>query len=274
MRLTEPISQDEVKAFQEKVMDWWAENTRDLPWRRDPSPYNVLVSEIMLQQTQVSRVVPKFDEFIETFPTIESLAHAKTKDLLQVWSGLGYNRRAIWLKEAARQIVQKEDFPQSIEELRELKGVGHYTSRSVLIFSFNKDIAAVDTNIRRVLIAAGFADESMSDIQLQPIADKVLLRGRSRDWHNALMDYGAQVMTPSSTGIAATSKQTCYEGSSRQVRGAVIRALTEVTELELGELMLLLDRDLDESELKSIMFQLMDDGLVEMAGSSIYRIAK
>jgi A/G-specific adenine glycosylase len=125
-----------------------------------------------------------------------------------------------------------------------------------------------------VLIAAGFADESMSDIQLQPIADKVLLRGRSRDWHNALMDYGAQVMTPSSTGIAATSKQTCYEGSSRQVRGAVIRALTEVTELELGELMLLLDRDLDESELKSIMFQLMDDGLVEMAGSSIYRIAK
>jgi A/G-specific adenine glycosylase len=274
MRLTEPISQDEVKAFQEKVMDWWAENTRDLPWRRDPSPYNVLVSEIMLQQTQVSRVVPKFDEFIETFPTIESLANAKTKDLLQVWSGLGYNRRAIWLKEAARQIVQKEDFPQSIEELRELKGVGHYTSRSVLIFAFNKDIAAVDTNIRRVLIAAGFADESMSDIQLQPIADKVLLRGRSRDWHNALMDYGAQVMTPSSTGIAATSKQTCYEGSSRQVRGAVIRALTEVTELELGELMLLLDRDLDESELKSIMFQLMDDGLVEMAGSSIYRIAK
>jgi A/G-specific adenine glycosylase len=263
-----------VKAFQEKVMDWWAENARDLPWRRDPSPYNVLVSEIMLQQTQVSRVVPKFNEFIETFPTTESLANANTKDLLKVWSGLGYNRRAIWLKEAAKQIVERSEFPQIVKELEKLKGVGPYTSRSVLIFAFNRDLAAVDTNIRRVLIASGFADESMSDIQLQPIADKVLLKGRSRDWHNALMDYGAQVMTSSSTGIAPTSKQTCYKGSSRQVRGAVIRALTEATELGLGELMLLLDCDLDESELKSIMFQLMDDGLVEMAGSSIYRIAK
>ena len=228
----------------------------------------------MLQQTQVSRVVPKFNEFMSIFPTIESLANAKTKHLLQIWRGLGYNRRAIWLKEAARQIVEKDKFPQSVKELQQLKGVGPYTSRSVLIFAFNRDLAAVDTNIRRVLIASGFADESMSDIQLQPIADKVLLRGRSRDWHNALMDYGAQVMTSSSTGIAPTSKQTCFEGSSRQVRGAAIRVLTEVTELGLGELMLLLDCDLDESELKSIMFQLMDDGLVEMAGDSIYRIAK
>ncbi|MBY8999022.1 MAG: Fe-S cluster assembly protein HesB [Candidatus Thorarchaeota archaeon] len=272
--MTDPHCQDEVKEFQEKVMNWWAENTRDLPWRRDPSPYNVLVSEIMLQQTQVSRVAPKFNEFIEIFPTTESLANANSKDLLKVWSGLGYNRRAIWLKEAAKQIFERGEFPQTVKELENLKGVGPYTSRSVLIFAFNRDLAAVDTNIRRVLIASGFADESMSDIKLQPIADKVLLRGRSRDWHNALMDYGAQVMTSSSTGIAPTSKQTCFEGSSRQVRGAVIRVLTEVTELGLGELMLLLDCDLDESELKSIMFQLMDDGLVEMAGDSIYRIAK
>lgn len=272
-RLTEPC-QDDVKAFQEKVMDWWADNARDLPWRRDPSPYNVLVSEIMLQQTQVSRVVPKFKEFIEIFPTIESLANSKTKQLLQIWSGLGYNRRAIWLKEAAQQIVEKGEFPNSVKELQDLKGVGPYTSRSVLIFGFNRDLAAVDTNIRRVLIASGFADETMSDNQLQPIAESVLLRGRSRDWHNALMDYGSQVLTSSSTGISPTSTQPCYEGSSRQVRGAVIRALTETNELGLGDLMLLLDCDLEESELKSIMSQLMVDGLVEQVRGDIYRIAR
>ncbi|NHI90061.1 MAG: A/G-specific adenine glycosylase [Candidatus Thorarchaeota archaeon] len=263
----------EISAFQTKIMDWWKENTRDLPWRKEPTPYRVLVSEIMLQQTQVSRVVPKFNEFMESFPTIEALAEAETKRLLQVWSGLGYNRRAVWLKEAARQIVEKHEFPQSLEELNKLRGVGPYTSRSVLIFAFNKDLAAVDTNIRRVLIAEGFATEEMSEKQLQSIAEAVLLKGRSRDWHNALMDYGSQVMTSSNTGISPTSKQSCYEGSSRQVRGAVIRALTGTPELALGEIMKLLDCNMDESELESIMTQLVNDGLVEVTGRTGYRIA-
>ena len=273
-RLTEPCGQDDVNAFQKQVMDWWSENARDLPWRRDPSPYNVLVSEIMLQQTQVSRVVPKFNEFMDMFPTIESLASASTKQLLQVWSGLGYNRRAIWLKEAARQIVEQGEFPKSVKELQELKGVGPYTSRSILIFAFNRDLAAVDTNIRRVLIASGFADEDTSDKELQSTADAVLFRGRSRDWHNALMDYGSQVLTSSSTGISPTSKQTCYEGSSRQVRGAVIRMLTNVNELELREIMQLLDCDLRASEIECILTQLIADGLVEKVQGSKYRIAR
>jgi len=260
--------------FQKNVMDWWAENKRDLPWRRDPSPYNVLVSEIMLQQTQVNRVVPKFNEFLAVFPTLESLANAETKQLLQVWSGLGYNRRAIWLKETAKQIIERGEFPQTAQDLEKLKGIGPYTSRSILIFAFNQNLAAVDTNIRRVLIASGFAEEEMSEKQLQAIADTVLLRGRARDWHNALMDYGAQVLTSTSTGISPTSKQTCYEGSSRQVRGAVIRALTEANELGLRDLMQLLDCDLEMSELQSIMSQLMVDGLVELVRGSSYRIAR
>jgi A/G-specific adenine glycosylase len=255
-------------------MDWWAENARDLPWRRDPSPYKVLVSEIMLQQTQVSRVVPKFNEFMKKFPTIESLASTSTKDLLKVWSGLGYNRRAIWLKEAARQIVERGEFPKSVKELKELKGVGPYTSRSILIFAFNKDLAAVDTNIRRVLIASGFAEEDMSDKQLQPIADLVLFRGRSRDWHNALMDYGSQVLTSSSTGITPTSKQTCYEGSSRQVRGAVIRALTFSEVVEFEELKSLLDCEVKDSELRLIINQLISDCLVESVSNDKYRIVE
>ena len=268
------IGLDERVVFQTKIMDWWKENARDLPWRRDPTPYNVLISEIMLQQTQVSRVVPKFMEFLEAFPTVESLANSEPKHLLQLWSGLGYNRRAIWLREAARQILEKGEFPQTIRELEQLKGVGPYTSRSILIFAFNKDLAAVDTNIRRVLIASGFAKEGMSDKELQDVADAVLLTGRSRDWHNAMMDYGSQVMTSSSTGISPTSKQTCYEGSSRQIRGAVVRLLTESDELALGDLMLMIDCDIDRSELKSIISQLVLDGLIEEMPNSNYRIVR
>jgi len=268
------FDQKKVNAFQSMILQWWKENARDLPWRRTPSPYNVLVSEIMLQQTQVSRVIPKYYEFLETFPTVESLANADNKQVLQVWSGLGYNRRALWLKEAAKQIVERGSFPQSVKDLRQLKGVGPYTSRSILIFAFNQDLAAVDTNIRRILIAEGFAEEDMSDKQLQAIADRLLLRGRSRDWHNALMDYGSQVLTASSTGISPTSKQTCFEGSSRQVRGAVIRTLTKASELGLEELMRLLDCELEVSELESIMSQLMTDGLVELVHGSVYRITR
>ena len=272
-RLPIECSQEDVVAFQKKVMNWWAENARDLPWRRNPSPYNVLVSEIMLQQTQVSRVTPKFDEFMKEFPTIESLAKTNIKHLLKVWSGLGYNRRAIWLKEAAKQIVERGEFPQSVEELQELKGIGPYTSRSVLIFAFNKDLAAVDTNIRRILIASGFADETMSDRQLQPIAETVLLRGRSRDWHNALMDYGSLVLTSSKTNISPVTKQSCYEGSSRQVRGAVIRALTASDEIELENLMGLLDCEANETELIKIINKLVSDGMVEIVSDQRYRIA-
>jgi len=228
----------------------------------------------MLQQTQVSRVITKYNEFLEAFPTVKSLATADNRQVLQVWSGLGYNRRALWLKEAAKQIIERGSFPQSVKDLRQLKGVGPYTSRSILIFAFNQDLAAVDTNIRRILIAQGFAEEDMSDKQLQTIADQLLLRGRSRDWHNALMDYGSQVLTASSTGISPTSKQTCYEGSSRQIRGAVIRVLTKATELRLEELLLSLDCELDVPELELIMSQLMTDGLVELAHGSVYRIAR
>ena len=271
--MSDTIDQDEVEAFQDRVMDWWSENARDLPWRRNPSPYNVLVSEIMLQQTQVSRVSPKFKEFMEAFPTIETLAKANTKHLLKVWSGLGYNRRAIWLKEAAQQIVERNEFPQTVNDLQSLKGVGPYTSRSVLIFAFNRDLAAVDTNIRRVLIASGFADENMSEKELQSVADSVLLKGRSRDWHNALMDYGSQVLTSSSTGISPTSTQSCYEGSSRQIRGAIIRILTETEGIRLQGLIEKLDCDVDQPELESIMKQLVSDGLVELATDDRFRIA-
>ncbi len=264
---------DDVSAFQEKIMKWWDENVRDLPWRCDRSPYNVLVSEIMLQQTQVNRVIPKFLEFLRKFPTFEDLASAETKQLLQVWSGIGYNRRAVWLKEAAKQVVDRGGFPNSVEELRELKGIGPYTSRSILIFAFNEDLAAVDTNIRRVLIASGFAEEEMSSSQLQNVADDLLLRGRSRDWHNALMDYGALVLTSSSTGVSPQTKQPQFRGSTRQLRGAIIRILTNSETLSFNELIFHLNSEnIQCKDVNPVLDQLLAESFVERTDTGRFKI--
>jgi len=265
---------DDVETFQLEVMTWWEENARDLPWRCDSSPYNVLVSEVMLQQTQVNRVVPKYLEFLQQFPTIEKLAEADTKELLKVWSGLGYNRRAMWLREAAKQIVEKESFPKTVEELRDLKGVGPYTSRSILIFAFNEDLAAVDTNIRRVLIASGFATEEMCESELQKIADDFLLKGRSRDWHNALMDYGSLVLNSGSTKIAPLTKQPKFRGSTRQVRGAIIRILTASDTLSQNELITYLNSEgIQCWDVSPVLDQLLAERLVERTDAGRFKIA-
>ncbi|MFW9967545.1 MAG: Fe-S cluster assembly protein HesB [Candidatus Thorarchaeota archaeon] len=273
--LVSEIDSTSIVEFQNMIMTWWERNARNLPWRDEPSPYHVLVSEVMLQQTQVNRVVPKYQEFLEAFPTIESLAEADAKKLLQIWSGLGYNRRAIWLRDAAREIVERGEFPVTAEDLCALKGIGPYTSRSILIFAFNRDLAAVDTNIRRVLIACGFAEETMSANQLQTVADQLLLRGRSRDWHNALMDYGSNVLPSSKTGIAPTSRQSRFEGSNRQVRGAIIRHLTCFNSLSPQELLSSLHEEgVHFTNLESTIDQLVDEGFIERTSSGELRIAE
>ncbi|MHA2210523.1 MAG: Fe-S cluster assembly protein HesB [Candidatus Thorarchaeota archaeon] len=269
------IDSASIEEFQNRVMTWWEKNARKLPWRENPSPYNVLVSEIMLQQTQVSRVIPKYLEFLEVFPTIETLAEAETKHLLQVWSGLGYNRRALWLRDAAREVVKRGEFPKTAKELCELKGIGPYTSRSILVFAFNRDLAAIDTNIRRVLIANGFANEEMNERQLQAVAEKLLLEGRSSDWHNALMDYGSEALTSSATGIAPASSQPRFAGSDRQVRGAIIRQLTCTDSLSLEDFQEELNEEgIKSSNLEHILKQLIDEGFIERTANNKFRIAE
>ena len=205
---------------------------------------------------------------------VESLAEADTKELLKVWSGLGYNRRAMWLREAAKQIVEGDDFPKTVEELRELKGVGPYTSRSILIFAFNEDLAAVDTNIRRVLIASGFATEEMCESELQKIADDFLLEGRSRDWHNALMDYGSLVLNSGSTKIAPLTKQPKFRGSTRQLRGAIIRILTDSDTLSQNELITYLNSEgIQCWDVSPVLDQLLAERLVERTDAGRFKIA-
>jgi A/G-specific adenine glycosylase len=265
-------TQEPIEVFQKKIMLWWNKNARNLPWRINPAPYHVLVSEMMLQQTQVNRVIPKYEEFMREFPTLEALAISEAKQLLTIWIGLGYNRRALWLREAASQIIERGDFPQEAQELRKLKGIGPYTSRSILIFAFNKDLAAVDTNIRRVMIASGFATEEMTECQLQDVADSLLLRGHSRDWHNALMDYGSDVLTSNQTGISPKSKQLRFKGSTRQLRGTIIRILTDSDSMTSEQLYSQLGFDCGKDTMIFVLDQLVSEMLVEYQSCGEYRI--
>jgi len=213
-------------ALHERLLDWYAGNGRDLPWRHSTDPYAILVSEVMLQQTQVPRVVVRYPQFLARFPTLASLAEARLADVLAAWLGLGYNNRALRLKRCA-EALPGGVLPAELDALRALPGIGPYTARAVLIFARNADLAAVDANVRRVLTSELGLPHDLSPAALQAVADAALPRGRSRDWHNALMDYGSLVLTSRGTGIAPRTRQTPFAGSPRQRRARLLRALVE-----------------------------------------------
>jgi A/G-specific adenine glycosylase len=250
----------EIKSFQDKIFKWWKENRRNFPWRETTDPYFIMVSEIMLQQTQAPRVVEKYLDFIEKYPTAESLAYASQSELLRLWSGLGYNRRALWLQEAAKEILKLETFPQVPEELQKLKGIGPYSARSILIFAFNTDIATVDTNIRRILIAEEFADENTSEKELMKTAEQLLPKGKSRDWHNALMDYGSLVLTARKTNIKPTSQQSKFKGSEREKRGQILKFLLDNKNATIDVLSNHVESP--KKQLEPILDKMIKDGLI------------
>jgi len=255
-----------VRALQRRLLDWYAENRRDLPWRRTTDPYAILVSEIMLQQTQVPRVVPRFADWLAAWPDLESLAAAPLAEVLQRWQGLGYNNRARRLQACAQAAVaaapagRRAELPLTADGLLALPGIGPYTARAVLVFAHNADLAAVDANVRRVLTHELRLHEGLSEKSLQAVADAALPRGRSRDWHNALMDYGSLVLTARSTGIASRSRQGAFEGSRRQKRARLLRHLLDHGPLPLPDLAAGLD--LPREETADLLERLGRDGLV------------
>jgi A/G-specific adenine glycosylase len=260
-----------MRTLRAKVLSWYAANGRDLPWRRTTDPYAVLVSEIMLQQTQVSRVLPKYEAFLARFPSLEALAAAPLTDALAIWQGLGYNSRAVRLRRCAQATVATADgktarLPDGVEGLQRLPGIGPYTARAVLIFAHNADLAAVDANVRRVLTHELRLPQDMRLSDLQAVADAALPPGRSRDWHNALMDYGAAVLTSRVTGIAPLTRQTRFQGSHRMYRARVVRLLLE-GDRTLAELAGLLD--LAPAELAAIATELERDGLAARDGDRL-----
>ena len=252
-------------ALQQRLLVWYADNGRDLPWRHTTDPYSILVSEVMLQQTQVSRVAGRYETFLGRFPTLISLAQAPLADVLRLWLGLGYNNRAVRLKRCAE--LAGERLPTSVDELERLPGLGPYTARALLVFAHNAHLAAVDANVRRVLIHELDLPPNLSPRDLQSVADNVLPAGRSRDWHNALMDYGALVLTSRATGLAPLSRQTPFEGSRRQLRARLLRCVVERDGAGMNELTTLLA--IDRATVSGLVDDLVRDGLLSTEGSRV-----
>ena len=221
-----------ISKFQKLILTWHKKNKRDMPWRNTKDPYKILVSEVMLQQTQVARVLPKYKEFLKEFPTLTSLAQASDKKLLHVWAGLGYWKRALSLKKTA-QIILKEyhgKFPKKPELLKKLPGIGPYTAGAVACFAFlNKD-AFLDTNIRRVYLYFFFSEKNnISDRNILTIAKKSVWKKNSREWHYALLDYGAVILKDKKINKQSKhyTKQSKFEGSLRFFRTKIIRFLLD-----------------------------------------------
>jgi A/G-specific adenine glycosylase len=195
------ISVAQLRRVQHTLFDWYCAYGRNLPWRRTRDPYHILVSEIMLQQTQVDRVIPKYLAFLERFPTLADLAHAAPGDVIRAWAGLGYNRRALNLQRTAQAVLSEHGgtFPQTPAELEHLPGIGPYTAGAVACFAFEHDVAFMDTNIRRVIrrvfVGPEDAPPTTSDRDLLRIAETALPRGEGYLWNQAIMELGAMVCT-------------------------------------------------------------------------------
>lgn len=218
--------------FRETVLAFYAEHGRVLPWRETRDPYAILVSEVMLQQTQVPRVVPKYEAFLHAFPDVQSLAEAPLVDVLAAWSGLGYNRRAKSLKDAAALVVSNcgGRIPDTLEALVTLPGIGHATASQILAFAFDVPVPFIETNIRTVYLHHFFEDaEGVPDSAILPLVEATLDRRDPRTWYYALMDYGTHLkatMPNPSRRSAHHTRQSTFAGSMRQLRGAVLRELT------------------------------------------------
>jgi A/G-specific adenine glycosylase len=191
-----------VRKFQTRLLEWYATHGRDLPWRRTRDPYRVLVSEVMLQQTQVDRVIPKYRQFLRRYPTLERLAQADPGAVRRLWYPLGYNARPFRLHQIARETVASYGgrLPDRAEDLRRLPGVGRYTAGAVLAFAYGRDVAVLDTNVRRVLgrvfLGARRAARARGEKLFWDLAEALVPRGRGYDFNQALMDFGATWCSP------------------------------------------------------------------------------
>jgi A/G-specific adenine glycosylase len=288
----EPLDGIDIDLPREALVAWYERDHRSFPWRETTDPYEILVSEVMSQQTQLGRVVTAWEAFLDRWPTVEALAAADRAEVVGFWTdnSLGYNNRAKYLHEAARQIRDEYggEFPRTPDELAELMGVGPYTANAVASFAFNAGNAVVDTNVKRVLYRAFGVDDS--DDAFGQTAQELMPENESRVWNNAIMELGgvACQKTPRcdeaecpwrgwchayETGdftAPDVPTQPAFEGSRRQMRGRVVAALTEYGALELDELGPRIRVDYaPEGEygrdwLNALLTDLADDGLVEV----------
>ncbi|SDY11349.1 HhH-GPD family protein [Halobellus clavatus] len=289
---TDPLP-GEVAAVREALVSWYEADHRSFPWRETEEPYEILVSEVMSQQTQLDRVVDAWEDFLDRWPTGAELAAADRADVVAFWSdhSLGYNNRAKYLHEAAQQVREEYDgeFPTTPEELAELMGVGPYTANAVASFAFNNGDAVVDTNVKRVLYRAFEIPDD--DSEFERVAAELLPEGQSRVWNNAIMELGGVACgkNPRCDEAGCPWRKWChayatgdftapdvptqpeFEGSRRQMRGRVISTLKEYNELGLDELGPRVrvdyapDGEYGREWLSALLSDLADDGLVTVA---------
>jgi A/G-specific adenine glycosylase len=270
----EHLTPQAVAEFRNLVYDHFRRNGREMPWRETSDPYRILVSEIMLQQTQVQRVETKYPEFIAAFPDFPSLARAELREVLRVWQGMGYNRRAIALQKIARRVVTEHDgrLPESEETLRTIPGIGPATAGAIVAFAFKKPTVFLETNIRRVFIHLFFPGrEGVKDSEILPLIEKTLDRENPRQWYYALMDYGAALKKQSHNPNRRSAhyiRQSPFEGSDRQIRSLVLKTLLAKPRLPMSELLEAVGKGTKRAE--RIVDQLAGEGFLVREGDLVW----
>ncbi len=260
----------DLEAFKALVWNFYAFNKRVFEWRKEITPYKVVVSEIMLQQTQTDRVAKKFSPFIDQFPDFKTLAQATQSEVLMHWIGLGYNRRALALHAIAQKVVAEHDgnLPSDVEVLQSFKGLGHATASSIAAFAFNKPTCFIETNIRSVYLHNFFfKKEDVHDKELMPLIHATVDKSNPREWYYALMDYGVHLKklykNPSRKSRHHTV-QSKFEGSDRQIRGEIIRLLLFHKIMKKEEILLFfaLKEHWKNKNIEEIIFKMVKEGLV------------
>ena len=263
--------------FIKTVKDFYKKQGRhDLPWRKTKDPYRILVSEIMLQQTQVERVIPKYKDFIKKWPTAAELAKASLGGVLKEWQGLGYNRRAKMLYQTAKAVAGtcqstcQQKFPQSNDELKELPGIGPYTAGAVMAFAYNKPMPIIETNIRTAFLHHFFKNQSdVDDTAIMRLVERTLDQKNPREWYWALMDYGTHLKKEFGNPNKKSkhyAKQSKFAGSDRQIRGAIVRALSrgQASKAKLRKDLIAFDTKRVEAQMQ----KLLAEGMVIKKGRS------
>jgi len=269
------LTHHQQKQFLETLWNYYAEFGRfELPWRIcEPDgrfdPYKIMVSELMLQQTQVGRVIPKYQEFLAEFPTVHNLAQAELGDVLRAWQGLGYNRRAKYLWQAAQIVDNLKHFPETVPELVKLPGVGVNTAGAIVAYAYNSPVVFIETNVRTVYIHHFFADRmGVADKEIIDLAAQTLNHEHPREFYWALMDYGSHLKTTIGNANKASKhyvKQSRFVGSRRQVRGQIIKLLGSVPQT-----LPVLQQVIQDERLPEVLSELVSEGLVRQNGRQYY----
>jgi A/G-specific adenine glycosylase len=258
--------------FRDLVWEHYLRHGRVFPWRETSDPYRILVSEVMLQQTSTSRVLGKYEEFLEVFPDFEALAAAPVRTLLQVWQGLGYNRRALALQRTAAAVLSEFEgkLPSDPAVLKKLPGIGPYTASAIAALAFNKPAVFIETNIRAVFLHFFLHERrAVDDRELLPLVAQTLDESSPREWYYALFDYGAKLKKRLNPGVRSAHyhRQAPFRGSNRELRGCILRVLLRRGSLQEAEL--LEELEWEPAQVRSGVRGLEKEGFLTVSGDTI-----